>query len=212
MRPLKIPFLFLLLCTLIWWLGFAWWRLVGDKSILFTINHHYNNTLDIIFAFFSFWGRGDTILVICLFSFLIPYLRTKVYFFYLISYGLISSICTWQLKIYFNINRPLLQYPGQIHRVEWLSQAYTNSFPSGHTLGAFSFFSFVLMAFRIQNKWLQFIALFLSIQCGISRIYLGQHFMSDVLFGAALGLLIGSVIGFFAQIHFRKNNLYPFMM
>ncbi len=59
------------------------------------------------------------------------------------------------------------------------------SFPSGHTAGAFVFA--VLMGHffpALSIPWLVWSAL-----VGISRIYVGVHYPSDVIAGAALGVL-----------------------
>jgi len=66
-----------------------------------------------------------------------------------------------------------------------------NSFPSGHTMAAFAFFS--LMAFCIRNKRLgAVLAFLLALFTGLSRIYLVQHFEEDVLLGAALGVALAA--------------------
>ncbi len=65
-----------------------------------------------------------------------------------------------------------------------------SSFPSGHTMSAFALFSFLALSLnkgRILNFGLGIVALLI----GISRIYLVQHFLVDVLAGAFCGLLIG---------------------
>ncbi len=62
------------------------------------------------------------------------------------------------------------------------------SFPSGHTIGAFALFGFI--ALSLKNKILSSLCFVLALGVGISRIYLINHFLQDVLFGAAIGLLL----------------------
>lgn len=68
---------------------------------------------------------------------------------------------------------------------------HTYSFPSGHASGALV--SYGLAAFIIANKWPELAAvawvtaLAVSFIVGISRIYLGAHYPSDVVGGWIIG-------------------------
>lgn len=62
------------------------------------------------------------------------------------------------------------------------------SFPSGHT--AASFAAAMVIARRLPKKY-GITALLLAAAIGFSRIYLGVHYPSDVIFGAVSGALIG---------------------
>lgn len=70
------------------------------------------------------------------------------------------------------------------------------SFPSGHTMTAFSI-ALVVSYFYPTLGWPLF---FLAASIGISRIVLGMHFLSDVLAGAVLGGALGvaSIVTFAA--------------
>jgi undecaprenyl-diphosphatase len=61
------------------------------------------------------------------------------------------------------------------------------SFPSGHTITAFS----VGMAFASFYPALLPVMLFCAVSVGASRVLLGMHFLSDVLAGAAIGTVLG---------------------
>ena len=62
------------------------------------------------------------------------------------------------------------------------------SFPSGHTSVAFT----LLVAIGAVHAWLVLPLTLLALLIGASRVYLGVHYPSDVLAGAALGSLCGS--------------------
>jgi undecaprenyl-diphosphatase len=61
------------------------------------------------------------------------------------------------------------------------------SFPSGHTAGSFA--CAVVLARRYPAHWR--IVLSVAAAVGLSRIYLGHHYPSDVLGGAAIGSTVG---------------------
>lgn len=85
------------------------------------------------------------------------------------------------------------------------------SYPSGHSMIAMSIYGYLLyLAFtRIKNKTLKWICsiilgiLILSI--GISRIYVGVHYASDVLGGFIFALLELMLIINYSEKHFRGN-------
>jgi len=62
-----------------------------------------------------------------------------------------------------------------------------HSFPSGHTAAAFSIFSY--LAYSLKNKWKIFLLIF-PFLVGLSRVYLAQHFLIDVVAGSVLGITI----------------------
>jgi undecaprenyl-diphosphatase len=68
------------------------------------------------------------------------------------------------------------------------------SFPSGHTMSAFS----IAMVLSYYYPSLQAPLFFLAVSIAASRIVLGMHFLSDVLAGIVLGTALGlaSVVAF----------------
>lgn len=66
-----------------------------------------------------------------------------------------------------------------------------SSFPSGHTAGSFAAAT-ALGAFYPRRRPA---AVGLAFGVGLSRVYLGHHFPSDVAAGGALGWLLGTLAG-----------------
>jgi membrane-associated phospholipid phosphatase len=103
-----------------------------------------------------------------------------------------AGVLDTALKLAFKRTRPtpFFDYP--------LPSSY--SFPSGHALFAFCFFTAgaALLAPRLKPVALQWLvrltALAAVLAIGFSRIYLGVHYPSDVLAGYTVGLLWSSVI------------------
>jgi membrane-associated phospholipid phosphatase len=103
-----------------------------------------------------------------------------------------AGVLDTALKLAFRRTRPT-PYFGYA-----LPESY--SFPSGHALFAFCFFTAgaALLAPRLQHPALRVlvwtVAATLVLAIGFSRIYLGVHYPSDVLAGYTVGLLWSSVL------------------
>ncbi|MGP4075461.1 phosphatase PAP2 family protein [Halobacillus sp. K22] len=105
--------------------------------------------------------------------------------YFIISMGGVSLL-TKGLKSMFNRSRPefLGGYDGS-----------TSSFPSGHASGAMVFYGFLFYLIAISGlnkiwKWLinGLLALITGL-IGLSRVYLGVHYFTDISAGFLLGLL-----------------------
>ena len=64
-----------------------------------------------------------------------------------------------------------------------------NSFPSGHTCAAFAAASAWWRT--LPARWMRVTGVVLAVLMGLSRLYVGVHFPSDVLAGALVGLFCG---------------------
>lgn len=79
-------------------------------------------------------------------------------------------------------------------------------FPSGHVSGATSFWGGVALFFR--QSWLRGIGLFMVLMMPFSRMYLGRHFLADVVGG----LLIGGITFMLAWYFLiKKKNAEIFL-
>jgi undecaprenyl-diphosphatase len=105
----------------------------------------------------------------------------------LVASGLGAMLLSWSLKLWFARARPDV--------VEHLVGVYSSSFPSGHallsaaiylTLGAVLTHEFPGVA---QRRYFMTLATVLTLLIGLSRVYLGVHWPSDVLGGWCIGTL-----------------------
>jgi undecaprenyl-diphosphatase len=86
------------------------------------------------------------------------------------------------------------------------------SFPSGHSLASFCFFGALatILTARINNTRINLLTWLISgvivLLIGLSRIYLGVHYTTDVLAGFAAALIWIAVIRFLEMQFVRRRN------
>lgn len=183
----------------VYYLGFSFVILVGLISLLFwpkgeaflLFNKSNSPFLDVLFRYLTFFGEwfgGMLVGFILLFS-----RKIKFLVLYLIAIT-ISSLVAQGLKNYVfdEHKRPLAQYSEQIHAVEGVDIHSDFSFPSGHTTAAFCMFT--ALAIGMASKGWQLLSICLAVGVGVSRMYLGQHYLIDVVVGSILGTVISTVI------------------
>lgn len=112
--------------------------------------------------------------------------------------------------------------PADVLEVTRKTEHMEYGFPSGHSSIAIAFWGTLLCLFR--QKWVRGICIALMILIPISRLYLGVHFLADVLGGIALGGLCWYIAyamilksnkrqAFFQQHHYPiALNSYSFFL
>ena len=80
--------------------------------------------------------------------------------------------------------RPWIDVAGLVPLV---NEPDPNSFPSGHTCAAFA--AGLSWARALPRRWMRVTAVVLAVCMGLSRLYVGVHYPTDVLAGAVVGSL-----------------------
>ncbi|MEK7672846.1 MAG: phosphatase PAP2 family protein [Patescibacteria group bacterium] len=153
--------------------------LPGKGWMLFFLGIHYLNYI---------WMSGFSIFLILQNKenkLILPALISAV-----ITYG-ISTI----LKLIIDRPRPVESIVDAIVRRRY----HLESFPSSHTVVAFSLFAILLIIH--PDKWYTWATLAFAICVALSRIYLGAHYPTDVIGGMLLGFF-GTILIFKILVKF----------
>jgi len=202
-------FLFTILICIIWFIS------IGEGYINQELVFQYDLRLNNLFLFFRdqhliniftfITNIADPKMILAgaaLFSIFLYISKNKEYIFpFFISIGS-ASILDSILKIIFNRPRPSISFYAESNA----------SFPSGHATIVVAFFGFICYFLiknskKNRNKILYIIAfVIISALVGFSRLYLGAHYLTDVLGGFLLGLisLLSSIC--ISELFFIKNN------
>lgn len=160
--------------------------LYGKKDSFILINGFYDPKLDYFFQYVTYLGDGliyIPIVVYCLFwnrKYLVP----------VIAGIIICTILTHFLKrvVFPDELRPVSLEVEKviIHKIEGVPLHRQHSFPSGHTSTAFTV-ALLLVSVMKRKIW-AYILPMVAFLVGYSRVYLAQHFVTDVTVGMLVGV------------------------
>ena len=168
----------------------------GKEYLFFAINTHYSDIGNMIMYYTTWLGEAVVIVTVLLLLLALPYFRNWWYFITAVLCNVLPLLLQQGLKEYFKWPRPRAFFhdsPLMHYLPDWPSLV-NNSFPSGHSQGAFSFFCFLsLMLPARYSKW-GLVFFLLAISVCYSRIYLAAHFFEDVYAGSILGGVTTTII------------------
>jgi len=79
-------------------------------------------------------------------------------------------------------------------------------FPSGHTSSAVTVWGYIFMVFK--KTWVRILSVVMIIFIPLSRMYLGRHFLADVLGGFLIGFIMLAV---FYNLFFNKTSFMDYL-
>jgi membrane-associated phospholipid phosphatase len=157
--------------------------LVFDDALLLRLQGWASPGWDRFFVWFSLAGYryGVIPLDIGLSLALLAFRRWREAAFAIIAFAG-SALLNLATKHYFQRDRPALW--------DSIAPETTFSFPSGHAMGSMTLAAvLVLLAWPTRGRWpVLVLALAFTGLVGVSRLYLGVHYPSDVLGGWAAGM------------------------
>lgn len=201
-RKLGTAAVILIFCT-----AFVYWELaigvyqekgfVWDEPIMLALHSLSGPWMDMIFYYIT--KTGDILIVLPVMAMFIYLLRRSeriTAVLYVASVIVFPLISLW-LKDLFGRPRQEIFIP--------LVSEDTYSFPSGHALTAVAVYGFAaVLLWQRGHRILAIISGFWVFVIGLSRVYLGAHYPSDVLASFALGTILLIIVLFIDK---RLNTL-----
>ena len=176
----------LLIYTLLLIAGLILLATFGKADIHIVINRHTTAFGDFIMKYITHMGDGIFAAAVII---LLLFVSIRMSLGQLMAF-LSSGIIAQALKklVFSGMPRPSVFFEGiyNLHLVEGIRISRYNTFPSGHSATTFAIF--LCLIFTTRNRWLQTFYFCMAWIVGFSRIYLSQHFISDVLAGSFIGV------------------------
>ena len=183
--------LFFGLWLLFFAIGLFFLLTLGKAASFVDLNAYHRSTLDTVFIWVTFLGNGVFSIVVFV-IFLLQ--RRWSHACQVMLAFLLSALLAQILKNLFSMPRPKQFFaPGQYHYfIDGVTGIGFASFPSGHTTSIFALAT--LLAIFTKNRKAKIAFLLCGVAVGYSRIYLGQHFLGDVLMGSCIGTLTAVLV------------------
>ena len=176
--------------------------ILGKNGSFQLINSNHNPVADNFFKYFTHYGDGLMWAPLGLYCFFYK----RKYFIAVVAGVVISTILAQFLKriVYPDELRPIsyLSETFPVHQIAGVEMRRVHSFPSGHTTTAFAMA--LIMAHIINSKLWSVLLPLLALLAGYSRIYLAQHFPTDILAGMCIGIFSAII----SLLIFRKFIRY----
>jgi len=159
---------------------------LGKNGTFQLINSNHNEYADQFFKYFTHYGDGLMWAPLGIYCF---FYRRK-YFVTVVAGVLISTILAQLLKrvIFPDELRPIkyLAENFPVHTIAGVEMRTSHSFPSGHATTSFTMA--LIMAYIINRKIWSVVLPLLALLAGYSRVYLAQHFPTDIFAGMCIGI------------------------
>lgn len=150
--------------------------------------------------FFRFWTYGGDGVLFAIVAVWLLFTRRKYGYIYLLI-GLIQGSISFLMKqiVFAGSPRPKAYFEGiqMLDFIEGVDVYSYNSFPSGHTMAAFSIACF--LALMLQNNRWSFLLAIGAVLVGVSRVYLLQHFLIDIIAGSLIGVIVSTTVFIFFE-------------
>lgn len=176
----------------------------GKGEMVLFFDNHSSFLWDRFFVFYTYVGDGIFALVSVLLLLFINKKQAFTLGIGLVMTGTIAQLLKHSIGV--SHDRPSLFFEGihSFHEIDFLTRHLHYSMPSGHTSSAFCLF--FILALMSEKKAYGYVFFFLACLVGISRMYLAQHFLEDVVAGSFIGCSVGFIVYLLGNRWFSANS------
>ena len=157
------------------------------KAAKYINSHFQHKRLDPLMKFFTYLGNLGLLWIGISILFILRHESRKTGIILICSLLMTTILGEGIIKHIVKRKRPFIKM--NICDQLIIGTPSTYSFPSGHTASSFA----ASAVFLAINSRISIIIVLIATLIGFSRIYLKVHYVSDVIGGAVLGLLCGSI-------------------
>lgn len=164
----------------------------SKKEIHLYTNGFHNEIFDYFFKYITYLGNGVAMAILVVVLLFVKYRYAIILLISTLSITAIVQL--FKRHILPDIVRPILYFHNQesLHLVDGVHMNTAHSFPSGHTATAFTMFLF--LAFISKNNYVKLLCFVAALLVGYSRVYLSQHFLSDIHVGSFIAVVITTLV------------------
>jgi membrane-associated phospholipid phosphatase len=167
-------------------LGYLIQLSVPKAEFFLMTNKHHDQAFDYLFRILTMIGDGATMVMVGVGMLFVKFRYAVVT---VMAYAY-SSVVVQIVKRIFNEPRPSKFFQGinPIRTLEGYPLYEWNSFPSGHSASAFTLA--VVLTYLLPHKHKHWIILPVALLTAFSRVYLAQHFFTDIVAGSVVGVIL----------------------
>ena len=195
-----VQFIFLNIVRFTWFLGALSVLFVDKLDFQRKINQIGNPGLDVMMRYLTHAGDGIFALLVLI---TLLFIRIKTALIALICFGLTAGIVQLlKHTVFVKMKRPFyfLQSEANFRIIDDFTYHTSNSFPSGHAASIFAICT--VIAYQYKSKLsVQLLLVIFAILVSLTRVYLCQHFLQDIIAGS----LIGTLIAYYGSIFLESK-------
>ncbi len=174
-----------------------------EADIIRSLQMLSNGFTDAFNQVLSFFGTEMFFMIVAV---VLYWCVDKAFAYRLFNAYILGVALTNVMKISFKRTRPFNAYPHQVRSIGDPEPTY--SFPSGHTESISSLSTLVTIKYGKRYRAIPIICVMLIVCVMISRMYLGQHYLSDVFCGLTAGIFFAIAFNALLSLFKDKEELF----